>query len=109
MKRKITKSDILFGKKIRAARDRSGKSRREIGEALNITGQQISKYESATDRISAGKLVDLARALEIDFFEIIPEEFLDLHKIDNDALCLWKRLSPENKILVINVIREMVE
>ncbi|GEM_PF-4864243 len=109
MASKSTEKDILFGEKVRAIRKKAGKSRRQVSEVLNVTSQQLCKYETGENRISSGKLVELANALDIDFLEIIPEEFLDLHKIDNDALCLWKRLSPENKILVINVIREMVE
>ena len=46
--------------------------RRKLGNALGIGFQQIQKYEVGTNRIAAGRLWDIARALEVDvdyFFE----------------------------------------
>ncbi len=42
----------------------------DLGDALDLTFQQVQKYESGTNRIGAGRLYDLARVLDvsIDYF-----------------------------------------
>lgn len=76
---------------------------------MGISQQQLEKYETSENRMSAGKLVDIAKALGVGFLEIIPEEFLELDKADNLAIYLWKKLSYQNKKTAISVMREMVK
>jgi transcriptional regulator with XRE-family HTH domain len=64
--------DIAVGKKLRARRNLLGLSQEALAEKANITFQQIQKYETAKNRISASRLHDLARILETNisyFFE----------------------------------------
>ena len=49
-----------------------GLTQQRLAEMLGITYQQARKYETGANRISAGRLHQLARALEVDtgyFFE----------------------------------------
>jgi transcriptional regulator with XRE-family HTH domain len=45
-------------------------SQEKLGEMLGLTFQQVQKYEKGTNRISVGRLVDIAKILGvgIDFF-----------------------------------------
>lgn len=42
-----------------------GMSQQELGAALDITFQQIQKYEKGTNRISASRLIDICDALDV--------------------------------------------
>ena len=42
-----------------------GMSQGKLGEALDVTFQQIQKYEKGTNRIGASRLQQLARVLEV--------------------------------------------
>ncbi len=68
--------DDHVGKRVRERRREIGLSQAKFGNALGISFQQIQKYEVGTNRIAAGRLWDIAKALEVDvgyFFEGIPK------------------------------------
>lgn len=48
--------DILIGQRLRAARIERELSQTDLADQLDITYQQLQKYESAKNRISASKL-----------------------------------------------------
>ncbi len=44
----------------------------KLGNALGVTSQQVQKYEVGTDRVAAGRLLDMAKILDVEvgyFFE----------------------------------------
>jgi transcriptional regulator with XRE-family HTH domain len=50
-------------------------SQDQLGRGIGITFQQIQKYESGANRISASRLYDLARVLDVPisfFFDDLP-------------------------------------
>nr|WP_323130636.1 helix-turn-helix transcriptional regulator [Sinorhizobium medicae] len=49
-----------MGTNIRRFRKISGISQKKLGGAIGVTFQQVQKYESGKDRISASKLVETA-------------------------------------------------
>ena len=51
-----------------------GMSQEALGRHLNITFQQIQKYEKGTNRISASMLVKAARALGVKPPTLLPDE-----------------------------------
>lgn len=59
-----TSKDQLFGNRVRARRMLLGMSQEKLGDALGITFQQVQKYEKGTNRISASRLEDIAKALD---------------------------------------------
>ena len=72
MARRRTPIDAEIGKRLRAVRREIGASQTALAEAVGVTFPQIQKYENGTDRISAGRLLELAHALGVDvsyFFE----------------------------------------
>jgi transcriptional regulator with XRE-family HTH domain len=57
--------DALIGRRIRARRERLGMSQAKLGKAVRLTFQQIQKYESGANRVSARTLFSIARALSM--------------------------------------------
>jgi transcriptional regulator with XRE-family HTH domain len=57
--------DIHVGERIRMWRTERKISRITLGETLGLTGQQIQKYESGTNRIGASRLHRICAVLKI--------------------------------------------
>lgn len=64
--------DIYVGKKLRFKRMMVGFSQADLAKRVDLTFQQIQKYEKGENRISASKLYEIAQALNCQvsyFFE----------------------------------------
>ncbi|MGC0372339.1 MAG: hypothetical protein DGJ47_001051 [Rickettsiaceae bacterium] len=64
--------DKVVSNKLKMRRIMLGMSQQDIGKAVNVSIQQIQKYEKATNRIASGKLYTLAKFLKVPityFFE----------------------------------------
>ena len=75
-KRQATDFDLYVSMRVRLRRLQMGMSQGDLGEHLGITFQQIQKYENGQNRISAGRLYEIGRALEVPvgyFHEGLPE------------------------------------
>lgn len=55
--------DRHVGLRIRMRRKELGISQERLAESIGLTFQQVQKYERATNRVSASKLWEMARAL----------------------------------------------
>lgn len=67
--------DVYVGSRVRLRRTMLGMSQEKLGELLGLTFQQVQKYERGTNRVSASRLYDLARVLQVPishFFEGMP-------------------------------------
>lgn len=60
----IAKIDKFIGDKIYSLRLGKGLSRQQLADMIGVTHQQLQKYEKGTNRISAGRLVLIANALD---------------------------------------------
>ena len=58
--------DDHVGERIRERRTELGRTQEELGRALGISYQQVQKYETAANRVSAGRLYELSRELEVE-------------------------------------------
>jgi transcriptional regulator with XRE-family HTH domain len=58
--------DRHVGERIRHRRAEMGLTQEDLGRALGISYQQIQKYETGANRISAGRLFEVGRALTVD-------------------------------------------
>ncbi|MCL4130010.1 UNVERIFIED_CONTAM: hypothetical protein GTU68_020980 [Idotea baltica] len=64
--------DVHVGKRIRHRRWVSGTTQQQLADQVGIKFQQIQKYETGMNRVSASRLWDIAAALGVDvsfFFE----------------------------------------
>ena len=62
-KRRAGAEDIEIGRKIRALRLERGLSQSGLADGIDLTFQQVQKYEKGTNRVSAGRLVRIADTL----------------------------------------------
>ena len=62
--------DMHVGKRIRLRRTLLGLSQEQLGSELNITFQQVQKYERGANRVSASRLWDISQILDtpINYF-----------------------------------------
>lgn len=58
-------NDREIGRRIRIRRLALGMSQSTLGDALDITFQQIQKYEKGTNRVSSGRLQHIAKILDV--------------------------------------------
>lgn len=64
--------DVHVGQRIRHRRWLVGMTQQQLAESVGIKFQQIQKYETGTNRVSASRLWDIANSMKIDiafFFE----------------------------------------
>lgn len=62
--------DVHVGKRLRHRRWLVGMTQQQLAEAVGIKFQQIQKYETGANRVSASRLWDIAAALDanVSFF-----------------------------------------
>jgi transcriptional regulator with XRE-family HTH domain len=62
--------DMHVGKRIRLRRTLLGMSQEQLGSELDITFQQVQKYERGANRVSASRLWDISQILDspINYF-----------------------------------------
>jgi transcriptional regulator with XRE-family HTH domain len=69
--------DVHVGKRVRHRRWLIGMTQQQLAEKVGIKFQQIQKYETGANRISASRLWDIADALDVKvsfFFEGLEDE-----------------------------------
>jgi transcriptional regulator with XRE-family HTH domain len=69
--------DIHVGKRLRERRTLLGMSQQELGRLIGVTFQQLQKNERGTNRLSASRIFECARVLDVPvgyFFEEMPSD-----------------------------------
>ncbi|MCG6882547.1 MAG: helix-turn-helix domain-containing protein [Silicimonas sp.] len=69
--------DVHVGKRIRHRRWLVGMTQQQLAESVGIKFQQIQKYETGMNRVSASRLWDIAASLSVPvsfFFEGLSDE-----------------------------------
>ena len=73
--------NIHLGKKLRMRRLSLGLTQTKVAQAINVTFQQIQKYEKGTNGVSSNRLMQLSQFLKVPiiyFFEDF-KEFKDVN------------------------------
>lgn len=65
IKSRAGKTDRHVAQRIKMSRIYYGLSQQQLAVAINVSVQQIQKYETGVNRISSGKLYDLAKFLKL--------------------------------------------
>ena len=76
--------NIHLGKKLRMRRLSLGLTQTKVAQAINVTFQQIQKYEKGTNGVSSNRLMQLSQFLKVPiiyFFEDF-KEFKDVSAND---------------------------
>ena len=64
--------DQSIAKSVRSSRMRLGLSQTEVAARLGVSFQQVQKYENGTNRIGAGRLLEMARIFKVPIEEFFP-------------------------------------
>ncbi|MFC7705254.1 helix-turn-helix domain-containing protein [Plastorhodobacter daqingensis] len=81
--------DAHVGKRIRHRRWMVGMTQQQLADAVGIKFQQIQKYETGMNRVSASRLWDIANTLNVPiafFFEGLEGEAAQLMAVDGDIM-----------------------
>ena len=89
--------DRLVGQRLRWRRRELRLTQEKLGELLSLTFQQVQKYEKGVNRISAGRLYEIAAALgvQIAYFYDGASELLP----NRDSVVAEQDASPQTPIL----------
>lgn len=96
--------DIHVGQRVRQRRILLGLTQTKLGDALNITFQQVQKYERGSNRIGSSRLYKISQILDVPvsfFFDEMPHDIskgevnLSNEKTGSDE----KRIFDNNEIL----------
>jgi transcriptional regulator with XRE-family HTH domain len=88
-------TDLHVGKRLRRRRRLLGMTQQELASQVGVRFQQIQKYECGANRITASRLFDLARALNVSvqyFFDgmaaanPMPNAANDAEQMEGDIL-----------------------
>ena len=89
--------DEHVGNRIRVRRTLLGMSQEKLGEALGFTFRQVQKYEKGANRVSASRLFQLSKILNVPvpyFFDNVPV----------DAASHARRLRDDGKAIPANTL-----
>ncbi len=85
--------DLIIGANVKKYRTLAGISQQQVGNILNVTFQQVQKYENGKNRISASKLVIIANKLGISINDLCNTEAPKKAEINRDALEIMKNFN----------------
>jgi transcriptional regulator with XRE-family HTH domain len=74
MRRKSDATDRYVGKRVRLFRLAKSWSQTQLAAELDLTFQQVQKYEKGSNRVSVGSLVIIAKALGQPLTAFLPPE-----------------------------------
>ncbi|ETW12656.1 DNA-binding protein [Roseivivax marinus] len=81
--------DVHVGKRIRHRRWLVGMTQQQLAERVGIKFQQIQKYETGANRVSASRLWDIADALDVPvsfFFEGLEATEAEMSEAGHEAM-----------------------
>ena len=94
--------NIHLGKKLRMRRLSLGLTQTKVAEAINVTFQQIQKYEKGTNGVSSIRLLQLSNYLKVPinyFFEDFSEYLVNLEKSQEGHMNVNYNFSSSDKSL----------
>ncbi len=84
--------DIYVGKRVRMQRNYLKMSQTALADKLEVTFQQVQKYEKGTNRISASKLYQIAQSLGVTvsfFYEGLPVDGEKVSGLAEDGIATY--------------------
>ena len=82
--RRTGQADTEVGSRIRRARMNAKMSQEELAGRIGISCQQLQKYEVATNRVSVGRLIDIADALKVDVAALLRDTATNMEVAGKD-------------------------
>ena len=110
--------NIHLGKKLRMRRLSLGLTQTKVANAINVTFQQIQKYEKGTNGVSSSRLIQLSKYLKVpvtyffeDFADYVSgteatEESSDLNY--SFLVKTFSKLDNNRKIKILQILKSTV-
>ena len=98
-----------LGRQLRTRRSSLGLTQTQVARAINVTFQQIQKYEKGTNGVSSSRLLQLANFLKVPI-KYFFEEFKDFQNLDtqtkseNSLEAFVSKLSEVEKEKLLNIL-----
>ena len=107
------KFNIHLGKKLRMRRLSLGLTQTKVANAINVTFQQIQKYEKGTNGVSSSRLMQLSNFLKVPvtyFYEDYADSQKDLMSSAEDLnysflIKAFGKLSESQKLKIIQILK----
>lgn len=110
--------DVYIGQRLRAERLARKMSQTDLGAALNVTFQQIQKYERGDNRVSASMLTKAAEALDLSITEFFPSgkisaahQRVEIGTLRGGAALAtyFAAMTPDRRQVLVQVAREFAQ
>lgn len=100
--------DSQIGARVTARRKELRMTQAALATAVGVTFQQIQKYEKGTNRISASRLVAIARVLETSAASLLAEDGPDVASGASVVAEHWSQISdPEQRQAIAMLVRSL--
>lgn len=112
----LAKVDKIIGDKIHSLRLAKGLSRSQLAKVIEVTHQQLQKYEKGVNRISIGRLMLLSKALgkDVRYFLEHLERDEDIEvTVQHQRMCIelsrnfMKIINPKHQETVNDLVRSL--
>ena len=102
--------DVLIGQMIVSWRRKLGLSQKDLAQNLGVTFQQVQKYETAGNRVSASALYRIAKAMGISITSLLGEvekatEIYD--KKTREIINQVCRMTDDDKNLILRILHRL--
>ena len=103
--------NIHLGKKLRMQRLSLGLTQTKVANAINVTFQQIQKYEKGTNGVSSNRLMQLSNFLKVPITYFY-EDYTDFSQTDSTKdlnysflIKTFEKLSESQKLKIIQILK----
>ena len=108
--------DIEVGRRVSWRRRALGMSQSDLGRGLGLTFQQVQKYERGANRISASKLFEMSKILDVSCAWLMGEDGApaasDLAEaVDSKSrkmMTVWSRLDAREQEAILEAAKRLV-
>lgn len=112
MSRKPTPLDGFIGDRMKQLRTTHGIALLDLAKSLNLSYQQVQKYENGVSRIPASRLYELAAILKVPITTFFPEgdlDYVETTGVSSKSMRLAKlfdALPSQQKKIVVKLLLE---
>lgn len=99
--KRADRTDVVVGQRIREFRNSANVSQTALADQIGVSFQQVQKYEKGTNRVGAGRLTQIARALGVPitaFFDGLARP-IDKRRVNGERLAELSAMPAAPKLL----------
>ena len=105
-----TEADKIIGQNLRALRQLRGMTQQELADKLDITFQQIQKYEKGTNRLAASRVQEISVILDVHILDFYAGLNTQKSVFECEVLRAWARLNNEEiEQALLLLVRAVIE